>query len=42
MITCRDVLNLQLDGVELIAGEEGMDRMVSRLICVKPNPTKIT
>lgn len=29
MITCRDILNLKLDGVELIAGEEGLDRMVS-------------
>lgn len=29
MVTCRDVLNLKLDGVELLAGEEGLDRIVS-------------
>ena len=29
MITCRDVMNLKLDGMELLAGEEGLDRMVS-------------
>lgn len=29
MITCRDVMNLKLDGMELVAGEEGLDRMVS-------------
>ena len=29
MITCRDIMNLKLDGVELLAGEAGMDRMVS-------------
>lgn len=29
MITCRDVMNLKLDGVELLAGEEGLDRIVS-------------
>ena len=29
MITCRDVMNLKLDGGELLAGEEGLDRMVS-------------
>lgn len=29
MITCRDIVNLKLDGVELIAGQDGLDRMVS-------------
>ncbi|MGN1083615.1 MAG: helix-turn-helix domain-containing protein [Lachnospiraceae bacterium] len=29
MITCKDIMNLKLDGMELLAGEEGMDRMVS-------------
>lgn len=29
MITCRDVMNLKLDGMELLAGEEGLDRIVS-------------
>lgn len=29
MITCRDVMNLKLDGMELLAGEEGLERMVS-------------
>ena len=29
MITCQDILELQLDGVELIAGEEGLTRPVT-------------
>ena len=29
MITCRDVYNLRLDGVELLTGEVGLERMVS-------------
>ncbi len=29
MITSRDIMNLKLDGVELLAGEEGLDRIVS-------------
>ena len=29
MITCKDILKLNLDGVELIAGEKGLDRVVS-------------
>lgn len=29
MITCRDVMNLKLDGMELIAGGAGLDRIVS-------------
>lgn len=29
MISCKDILNLKLDGVELIAGESGLNRMVS-------------
>ena len=29
MVKCRDILELQLDGVELIAGEEGLTRPVT-------------
>ena len=29
MITCRDVYNLRLDGVELLTGEVGQERMVA-------------
>ena len=29
MVTCRDVNNLDLDGVELLTGEVGLDRVVS-------------
>ena len=29
MITCKDILKLNLDGVELVAGENGLDRVVS-------------
>ncbi|MCR5495371.1 MAG: helix-turn-helix domain-containing protein [Treponema sp.] len=29
MITCKDILKLNLDGVELVAGESGLDRVVS-------------
>lgn len=29
MITCQDILELQLDGVELIAGEKGLTRDLS-------------
>lgn len=29
MITCNDILRLNLDGMELIAGEKGLDRVVS-------------
>lgn len=38
MVTCRDVLNLKLDGVELIAGEEGLDRIVSWTYLVQTRP----
>lgn len=38
MITCRDVLNLKLDGVELIAGEGGLDKMVSWTYLVQTKP----
>ena len=40
MITCRDVLNLKMDGVELIAGENGLDRMVSWTYMVQTRPYK--
>lgn len=40
MITCRDILNLQLDGVELLAGEEGLDRMVSWTYLCQSKPYK--
>jgi len=29
MITCKDILKLNLDGVSLIAGEEGLDNVIS-------------
>ena len=29
MITCKDVLKLNLDGMELMAGEKGLNRVVS-------------
>jgi len=29
MISCRDVNNLQMDGMELVAGAAGFDRMWS-------------
>lgn len=32
MVTCRDIVNLNMEGVELIAGAEGLNRMVSVLI----------
>lgn len=38
MITCRDVLNLKLDGVDLIAGEKGLVRMVSWTYMVQTRP----
>ncbi|MCI6732538.1 MAG: helix-turn-helix domain-containing protein [Lachnospiraceae bacterium] len=38
MITCRDVYNLQLDGVELLTGETGLDRMVSWTYMVQTRP----
>ncbi len=38
MVTCRDVLNLKLDGVELIAGANGLDRMVSWTYLVQTEP----
>ena len=40
MITCRDVMNLKLDGVELVAGEEGLDRMVSWTYLCQTKPYK--
>lgn len=38
MITCRDVYNLRLDGVELLTGEKGLDRMVSWTYMVQTRP----
>lgn len=38
MITCRDIYNLQLDGVELLTGEIGLDRMVSWVYHVQTKP----
>lgn len=40
MITCRDVNNLSLDGVELLTGEAGLDRMVSWTYMVQTKPYK--
>lgn len=38
MVTCRDVMNLQMDGVELIAGETGLGRSVSWTYMVQTRP----
>ncbi len=38
MITCRDVNNLNLDGVELLTGDVGLDRMVSWTYMVQTKP----
>lgn len=38
MVTCRDILNLNMDGVELIAGESGLDRIVSWTYMVQTRP----
>lgn len=38
MITCADILNLQLDGVELIAGKGGLNRSVSWTYMVQTRP----
>ena len=38
MVTCRDILNWKLDGMELIAGEEGLDRIVSWSYIVQTRP----
>ena len=38
MVTCREILNLKLDGVELISGEAGLDRMVSWTYMVQTRP----
>lgn len=38
MITCRDILNLKLDGMVLLAGEKGLGRMVSWTYMVQTKP----
>lgn len=38
MITCRDVNNLNLDGMELLTGDAGLDRMVSWTYMVQTKP----
>ena len=38
MVTCRDIVNLKLDGVELIAGEAGLNRVVSWVYLVQTKP----
>ncbi len=38
MITCRDVNNLNLDGMELLTGNVGLDRMVSWTYMVQTKP----
>ena len=40
MVTCRDVYNLRLDGVELLTGEAGLERMVSWTYMVQTRPYK--
>ncbi|MCI7603465.1 MAG: PucR family transcriptional regulator ligand-binding domain-containing protein [Blautia massiliensis] len=38
MITCQDILELQMDGVELIAGEKGLTRPVTWTYMVQTRP----
>lgn len=38
MVTCRDIVNLKLDGMELVAGEAGLDRVVSWVYLVQTKP----
>ena len=38
MITCEDIAKLRLDGVSLVAGEKGLDRMVSWTYMVQTRP----
>ena len=38
MVTCMDVNNLKLDGMELVAGESGLRRMVSWTYLVQTRP----
>ena len=40
MVTCRDIVNLKLDGVELIAGVGGLNRVVSWVYLVQTKPYK--
>ena len=40
MVTFRDIVNLKLDGVELVAGEEGLNRVVSWVYLVQTKPYK--
>lgn len=38
MVTCENILNLKLDGMQLIAGEKGLHRMVSWTYMVQTRP----
>lgn len=38
MVTCNDIEKLQLDGVTLVAGKDGLDRMVSWTYMVQTKP----
>ncbi len=38
MVTCMDINNLKLDGVELVAGEKGLNRIVSWTYLVQTRP----
>lgn len=40
MVTCQDVLNLQMDGVEIVSGKNGLDRMVTWVYLVQTRPYK--
>lgn len=40
MVTCKDIINLNLDGVELLTGDVGLDRMVSWTYMVQTRPYK--
>ncbi len=40
MVTCRDIVNLKLDGMELVAGVGGLNRVVSWVYLVQTKPYK--
>ena len=40
MVTCEDIAKLRLVGVSLVAGEKGLDRMVSWTYMVQTRPSR--
>lgn len=40
MITCRDIYNMKMDGMELVAGEAGLDSLVTWSYMVQTRPYK--